>query len=133
MGTASSNVGSPVENVREKRRVMGLFDKEPTNRIRACLPSPGSSSLLCFSALCRAGHNEIISIEIELSVRQQEVTEGEHEIEPADRERAVGASSFPSAPFDAQAQCDAGITATEKRNLNLDCLRSFYDKKILKM
>ena len=89
MGTASSNVGSPVENVREKRRVMGLFDKEPTNRIRACLPSPGSSSLLCFSALCRAGHNEIISIEIELSVRQQEVTEGEHEIEPADRERAV--------------------------------------------
>ena len=107
MGTASSNVGSPVENVREKRRVMGLFDKEPTNRIRACLPSPGSSSLLCFSALCRAGHNEIISIEIELSVRQQEVTEGEHEIEPADRERAVGASSFPSALFDAQAQYDA--------------------------
>ena len=41
MGTASSNVGSPVENVREKRRVMGLFDKEPTNRIRACLPSLG--------------------------------------------------------------------------------------------
>ena len=114
MGTASSNVGSPVENVREKRRVMGLFDKEPTNRIRACLPSPGSSSLLCFSALCRlAGHNEIISIEIELSVRQQEVTEGEHEIKPADRERAVTASSFPSALFDAQAQYDAGITATE--------------------
>ena len=81
-----------MENVREKRRVMGLFDKEPTNRIRACLPSPGSSSLLCFSALCRlAGHNEIISIEIELSVRA-EVTEGEHEIEPADR----GAGCLPA-------------------------------------
>ena len=114
MGTASSSVGSPVENVREKRRVMGLFDKEPTNRIRACLPSLLLPALLCFSALCRAGHNEIISIEIELSVRQQEVTEGEHEIEPADRERAVGASYFPSALFDAQAQYDAGITATEK-------------------
>ena len=51
---------------------MGLFDKEPTNRIRAS-PSPsltGGSALLCFSALSLAGHNEIISIEIELSVRQ---------------------------------------------------------------
>ena len=45
-------------------------------------------------SLSLAGHNEIISIEIELSVshvrtgeegEEEELTEGEHEIEPADR------------------------------------------------
>ena len=66
---------------------MGLFDKEPTNRIRASPSLLCSALLFCFGF----GHNEIISIEIELSVRA-EVTEGEHEIEPADR----GAGCLPA-------------------------------------
>ena len=71
-----------------------LWDFLTKSRQIGFVPLPLSSSLLCFSALSLAGHNEIISIEIELSVshvrtgeegEEEEVTEGEHEIEPADR------------------------------------------------